>query len=99
MFTKLLLSLLSLIIALDRIVAGNDAHTFVLAPQRATIGRGQRAAQATHGGTIATTATRCGNIVAVAIAALSAAGQRIVALLNFDFDIEHVEEEEEEEEE
>lgn len=37
-FTKLLLSLLSLIIALDRIVAGNDAHTFVLAPQRATIG-------------------------------------------------------------
>lgn len=87
-FTKLLLSLLSLIVPLDRIVAGNDAHTLVFAPQRATIGGGQRAAQAAHGGTVAATATRCCNVVAVA--ALSAAGQRVVALFYFDFDIEHV---------
>lgn len=86
MFTKLLS--VSLVVALQGIVAGHNAHMLALAPQRAAIRGGQRAAQAARGGTVASAAA--GGHQGAAIAALCASGQRIVALFDFDFDIEHV---------
>jgi len=81
---------LPLVVPIHWIIAGHYPHPLALALQRTTgtpVGGGQGAAQTAHRRTIATTPRS--RVAKVPIATLAISGQGIVALFDFDFDIEH----------